>query len=37
MYHIKHESPQILVVDNEKVIYNESHLDINYEDLKSNL
>jgi len=37
MYHVKHESPQILVLDNEKVIYNESHLDINYEDLKSNL
>ena len=34
---VKHESPQVIVIKNGEAIYNESHLDINIEDIKASL
>lgn len=33
-YGIMHESPQIILIENGKAIYNASHFDIRYEELK---
>lgn len=32
-WNIEHESPQVLVIENEKCIYNNSHLGIDYNEL----
>lgn len=32
---IRHESPQVLLIVNEKCVYNESHMAINMEDIVS--
>jgi bacillithiol system protein YtxJ len=34
MYHIKHESPQVLIIKNGKCIYSASHSDIHVADIK---
>jgi bacillithiol system protein YtxJ len=34
-YHIDHQSPQVLVIENGKCIYTESHGGIMYEELKA--
>ena len=34
MYHIPHESPQALLISKGKCIYDASHSDISYKDLK---
>src|ERR1700733_5541248 len=35
LYHVPHESPQALLISKGKCIYNASHSDISYTDLKS--
>lgn len=37
MYQVRHESPQILVIKNGKCIFDESHLDIDTEEVNSYL
>ncbi|MEE9438139.1 MAG: bacillithiol system redox-active protein YtxJ [Saprospiraceae bacterium] len=32
---VVHQSPQVIVINNGKAVYNESHLDINMSDLKT--
>jgi len=34
-FEVYHESPQVLLIKNGECIYDESHLDINVEDLKA--
>ena len=36
-YNIQHESPQILIISNEKCIYDVSHFGIDYQDIKNKL
>ena len=36
-YHVRHESPQILLIKNEQCVYHASHGDIRMEKLLSNL
>lgn len=36
-YGVEHQSPQLLVIDNGKCIFSETHFDITYESLLSNL
>lgn len=33
---VQHQSPQMIIVENGKAIFNSSHMDINFEDVKSN-
>ncbi|WP_040496145.1 bacillithiol system redox-active protein YtxJ [Fulvivirga imtechensis] len=33
-FNIRHESPQVLIVKNGEVIYDNSHMGINYDDIK---
>jgi len=33
-YQIAHESPQVLIIENGKCVYDNSHININYQDLK---
>jgi bacillithiol system protein YtxJ len=35
-FHVHHESPQILVINNGECVYDESHLGINMADILSN-
>jgi len=32
---VEHQSPQVIVIKNGKAVYDNSHMGINYEDLKS--
>ncbi len=34
VFSVRHESPQVLVIDQGKCVYHTSHMGINYEDLK---
>jgi bacillithiol system protein YtxJ len=34
---VEHQSPQILLIKNGKCIYNASHIEINFEEIKGNL
>lgn len=36
-YHVRHESPQVLLITNEQCVYHASHADIRMDNLKSNL
>jgi bacillithiol system protein YtxJ len=31
---VEHESPQILIIDNERAVYDQSHFDIDYQRIK---
>lgn len=33
-FSVRHESPQVLVIDNGQCVYHTSHMGINYDDLK---
>ena len=33
-FHIEHQSPQVLIIKNGRCVYDASHIDINYKDLK---
>jgi bacillithiol system protein YtxJ len=34
VFDVEHESPQVLIIDNEKSIYDQSHMGIQYEAIK---
>ncbi len=34
---VQHESPQVLIIDQGKSVYDKSHFDIDYKDIKSKL
>jgi len=34
IFYVEHQSPQILVIKNGRCIYNASHIDINYNEIK---
>jgi len=36
-YQIDHESPQVLIIQNEKAVYDSSHFDIDYATLKKQI
>lgn len=36
-FQVVHESPQVLVIENGKAVYDSSHFDINYHDIRSQL
>ena len=36
-YNVQHESPQILIILNEKCVYDVSHFEIDYQDIKNKL
>lgn len=36
-YSVDHQSPQVLIIQNEKSVYDRSHFDISYEGIKSKL
>lgn len=36
-FEVQHESPQALIIEEGKSVYNRSHFDINYNDIKSKL
>ena len=33
-FYVQHESPQVLIIKNGRCVYNASHFEINYRDLK---
>lgn len=33
-FYVQHESPQVLVIKNGRCIYNASHIEINYDEIK---
>src|SRR5262245_29330747 len=33
-FYVQHESPQVLVIKNGRCVYNASHIEINYKDIK---
>ncbi len=33
-FYVEHQSPQVLVIKNGRCVYNASHIDINYKELK---
>ncbi len=37
IFEVQHESPQVLIVDNGKSIYDRSHFDITFQDIKNKL
>lgn len=36
-YHVRHESPQVLLIKNEQCVYHASHADIRMDEVKSKL
>lgn len=36
-FNVQHESPQVLIIEQEKSVYDKSHFDINYKDIKTQL
>jgi bacillithiol system protein YtxJ len=34
VFNVEHESPQVLIIENEKSIYDQSHMGIQYEGIK---
>ena len=34
VFEVRHESPQVLVIENEKSVYDESHMGIHYDAIK---
>ncbi len=34
VFDVRHESPQVLIIDNEKSVYDESHMGIRYDSIK---
>ncbi len=34
VFDVEHESPQVLIIENEKSIYDQSHMGIRYEEIK---
>lgn len=36
-FDIPHESPQVLIIENGQLVYDASHFDINYKDIKAKL
>jgi bacillithiol system protein YtxJ len=37
VFDVEHESPQVLIIENEKSIYDQSHMGIQYEAIKDAL
>ena len=35
VFDVEHESPQVLIIENEKSVYNQSHMGIQYEWIKN--
>ena len=35
VFEVEHESPQVLIIDNEKSVYDQSHMGIHYESIKN--
>jgi bacillithiol system protein YtxJ len=35
VFEVEHESPQVLIIDNEKSVYDQSHMAIHYESIKN--
>jgi bacillithiol system protein YtxJ len=33
-FHVEHESPQVLIIENEKSIYDRSHMGIDYQQIR---
>lgn len=36
-FNVQHESPQVLIIEQGKSVYDNSHFDINYKDIKAQL
>lgn len=36
-FQVRHESPQVLLIEGEKAVYDRSHFDINFADIKKRL
>jgi bacillithiol system protein YtxJ len=34
IFDVEHESPQVLIIENEKAIYDQSHMGIDYQEIK---
>lgn len=34
IFDVVHESPQVLIIDNEKAVYDQSHMAIDYQEIK---
>ncbi|WP_276367726.1 bacillithiol system redox-active protein YtxJ [Chryseolinea sp. H1M3-3] len=34
VFNVEHESPQVLIIENEKAIYDQSHMAIDYQSIK---
>ncbi len=37
VFDVHHQSPQVIIVKNEKAVYDDSHMGISYEDITTNL
>jgi bacillithiol system protein YtxJ len=36
-FYVQHESPQVLIIKNGRCVYNASHIEINYRDIKEHV